>query len=293
MKKNNKHIKNEKSIEKLILEQSSNYAVPKGKDKESVWEGLSGKLADKSNFSIKGGNNLRIMYKVAAASIIIILSSISYFYSDSKILTKNAETREVYLPDGSYVFLYAGSKITFNKNQWKSKREIKLKGEAFFSVKKGSTFTVNTENGNIQVLGTKFNVISRGKIFEVGCVSGKVRVNLINLKKSKILTQGEFTQKTASGKLTEPSFTNIEQIIKRQKGEFYFKQADLTRVFEEFERQFDVDIKYKELKNRKFTGYFSNNDIEKALKMVCKPMGLDYEINNKLIIIKNLAKSNQ
>ena len=292
MKSNKQHIKNNKSIENLILERSSNYAVPKGKDKQSVWEDLSAKIVDKSKISTKRGNSIRIMHKVAAAAIIIFSISIAYLYSDTNYSTKNAETKAVYLPDGSNVFLQPDSKISFNEKQWKTKREIKLNGEAYFSVKKGSTFTVKTENGNIEVLGTRFNVLSRENTFAVACVSGKVSVNLKNTSKSKILTQGKFTQKTGYGQLSGPFFINIEQIIKRQKGEFYFEQTNLNRVFEEFERQFDVNIKYTEVESRKFTGYFSNNDLENALKMVCKPMGLYYEIDNNLIVIKDLDKSN-
>ena len=293
MKKNNGHIKNNKSIEKLILEYSSNYTVPKGKGKDAVWENLSEILSNDSKDSIKRGNNLRVIYKVAAAAVIILLSSIAYYYSDSNLSTQNAENRVVYLPDSTYVFLQPGSKLSFNESQWDSKREVKLNGEAYFSVKKGSTFTVETATGNIQVLSTRFNVISRGKTFEVGCVSGKVKVNLKSQTKSKILTKGLLTRKNEHGYLSEPLKVQPERIINRQKGVFYFKEADLTSVFEEIERQFDVDIIYEKIKNRKFTGYFSNNDTETAFKMVCKPMGLDYEINNKLVIIKNLAKSNK
>ena len=117
------------------MERSSNYTVPKGKDKVSVWDDLSKKIVDKSVVSIKRVNSLSIIYKVAAAAIIIVFSSIAYFYSDSNYSTKYAETQEIILPDGSNVFLQADSKISFNEKQWKTKREIKLNGEAYFSVK--------------------------------------------------------------------------------------------------------------------------------------------------------------
>ncbi|RLD67645.1 MAG: hypothetical protein DRI95_04495 [Bacteroidetes bacterium] len=293
LKSNKQHIENSKSIENLIEEKCSNYSVPNGKDKESVWGELSVKLVEKSKILTKRSKDFSIIYKVAAAAIILVLSSITYLYSDTSYSTKYAEIKMVNLPDGSSVFLQADSRISLNEKQWETNREIKLVGEAYFSVKKGSTFTVETGNGNIKVLGTRFNVVSRGNTFEVGCVSGKVSVNLKNSLKSKILTKGMQTWQTLSGQLSEPVSVNVEHIINRQKGEFYFEQADLSLVFEELERQFDVKVKYTGIKNRKFTGYFSNKDIETALKMVCNPMNLDYEINNRLIIIKGLAKSNQ
>jgi len=284
--------RNRQYIEKKILERSSNYIVPTGKGKDSVWEDLSGKLVAKSEISLKKQNTSYVMCRVAATVIILILSSVVYLYSDSNISTESAETCEVYLPDGSYVFLQSNSKISFNKKQWSSNRKIELKGEAFFSVKKGSAFTVQTEAGNVQVLGTKFNVINRNKMFEVACISGKVSVSSINETELKILTKGMSTCRLESGELSEPSFTNIERILSRQKGVFYFEQSDLTLVFKEFERQFNVKIKYIEKEKRKFTGYFSNKKLETALKMVCKPMELDYDMNDELVVVSGLARPN-
>jgi len=255
----------------------------------SVWEILSDNITDDNKTDVKRRNNFQLLFKVAAAAIIIIFSSIAYFYSDSDYSTKYAEIQEINLPDGSDVFLQADSKISFNKMQWKSKRVINLDGEAYFTVKKGKTFTVKTENGDIRVLGTRFNVISRENTFNVGCVSGKVRVNIKNKAKSKILTKGLFTSKNENGSLSEPSIISTEQIINRQKGIFYFEKEDLKIVFKEFERQFDIRIKYNE-QNRQFSGYFSNKDMETALKMVCKPMQLDFNIKEKQVII---TKSNQ
>ena len=108
-----------------------------------------------------------------------------------------------------------------------------------------------------------------------------------------ILTKGFCTKKLKTGHLIKPIKKDINITLKRNNGEFYFEESSLLLVFEEFERQFNVQIEYTKTENRKFTGYFSNNDIETALKIICKPMKLNYEIDNKLIFIKDLAKSNK
>ena len=81
------------------------------------------------------------------------------------------------------VWLNSGSEITYAGN-FNENRKLQLKGEAFFDVvKSGSTFQISTEFGNIQVLGTAFNVkaysddnfvttLERGSL-EVTTVSGK------------------------------------------------------------------------------------------------------------------------
>jgi len=63
------------------------------------------------------------------------------------------------------VVLNSKSTISFNKTDWKNNRQLTLDGEAYFKVEKGSTFTVNTNNGSVTVLGTQFNVNSTRRFF--------------------------------------------------------------------------------------------------------------------------------
>ena len=76
----------------------------------------------------------------------------------------------------------AGSELNYNASKWGEKRELELKGEAFFDVEKGKRFDVNTELGKISVLGTEFNVLSRDSIFKVSCYEGLVQVTYGNEK---------------------------------------------------------------------------------------------------------------
>lgn len=63
----------------------------------------------------------------------------------------------VVLPDGSQEYMNHQSSITVN-----------LSGEAFFTVKPNeSTFTVSTTHGDIEVLGTEFNVKSTTELCTV------------------------------------------------------------------------------------------------------------------------------
>lgn len=64
-------------------------------------------------------------------------------------------------------------------------------------------------------------------------------------------------------------------------GSFRFDQAPFSLVIEELERQFQVEIRVdKELEGKQWNGVFFNDDLEEALKMVCKPMGLTYIQDN-------------
>ena len=66
--------------------------------------------------------------------------------------TAFGEQKVIELPDGSLVTMNSKSTIEFNPDSWESSRILNLSGEAYFKVKKGSQFTVNTSNGDVVVL---------------------------------------------------------------------------------------------------------------------------------------------
>ena len=82
---------------------------------------------------------------------------------------------QVELPDGSIVKLNKNSSITFDS--FDQERTVSLSGEAFFDViESEKPFTVTTEIGSVSVLGTEFNVKSKGDEFDVEVQSGEVEV---------------------------------------------------------------------------------------------------------------------
>lgn len=86
---------------------------------------------------------------------------------------KNYEV--VHLPDGSTVYLNHNSAITYD--QGFNPRIIGLEGEAFFTVKADeSIFLVTTEYGDVEVLGTEFNVKAAAKQLVVDVKSGLVEL---------------------------------------------------------------------------------------------------------------------
>ncbi|MDR2389282.1 MAG: FecR domain-containing protein [Tannerellaceae bacterium] len=87
---------------------------------------------------------------------------------------------EVSLADGTNLWLNAGSTFTFPNAFARKSREVVLDGEAYFQVKENTQkpFIVQTPRGNIEVLGTEFNVqaYAQSPLFEVSLFSGSLRV---------------------------------------------------------------------------------------------------------------------
>ena len=209
-----------------------------------------------------------------AASILVVFGCYFAFNSlETRYETSYAEQRTINLPDGSEVVLNAKSAINFTEKDWETNRRIKLIGEAFFKVKKGSAFKVQTPNGQVSVLGTQFNVKHTDAFFEVVCYEGKVSV--INDKKEYLLNPGNTIRKING---TDPKKYNSEKLFPSWvNGESSFVSVPLNYVILELEKQYNIDIDAHKIDDSIiFTGSFSNKDLKLALASVFKTMNIRY-----------------
>lgn len=227
-------------------------------------------------------NWLQPVLKIAA---ILVLCFSAYYYTttlDTTFTTDFSEKTSVELPDHSKVDLNALSSITFNKSSWKNNRNISLKGEAFFDVKKGSTFNVNTPNGIVTVLGTEFNVKQRDNFFEVTCYEGLVQVTYKN-NKTKIKPGESFL-------VLNDLIINNQTVYSQPQwltNTSAFKSLPLKEVIAELERQYNVKVKTQNINtDLLFTGRFTHDNLDTALKSITQPLQLNYIITNQTILLK-------
>lgn len=219
------------------------------------------------------------------AAILAICFSLYYYTTtiSTNVTTDYAQKTTVELPDASNVSLNAKSLLAFNKNSWKNNREVKLEGEAFFKVSKGSSFLVKTETGTVKVYGTQFNVKQRDNYFEVICYEGLVGVTY-NSQETKLKPGNSFLiidgKQIAKEKenSTTPSWLNNESS---------FNSIPYKEVIAEFERQYNVDFKLQNIdSNQLFTGSFAHNNIDVAIKAITLPLRVTYSKTNRTIILK-------
>lgn len=219
------------------------------------------------------------------AAILAICFSLYYYTTtlDTTITTKYAQKTTVELPDDSSVSLNAKSLIVFNKKSWKQERDIELTGEAFFKVAKGSTFNVITKSGTVTVYGTQFNVKQRDNYFEVICYEGLVGVTF-NSQETKLkpgdsflIIDGKLIAKEKENRLSPSWLSNESQ----------FKSLPYKEVIAEFERQYNVNITLIGIdSNQLYTGSFSHDSIDVALKNITLPLGATYSKTNNTITLK-------
>ena len=234
--------------------------------------------------SMIGNSWVRPWMKVAAA--ILLVASLVYLFipeQGTNITNIVAEsTKLVTLPDSSTVLLNKGAKLSFETARWDNQREVALSGEAFFEVKKGSSFQVVTSEGNVKVLGTAFNVVSWDGYFGVDCYHGKVSVTK-EAKESILLANQRLQFINNEGGDIESSY--LEQPT-WMSGESHFESVPLKFVLEEFERQYDLTIKTKSINiNESFYGSFIHSNKVLALESITIPLNLHYEINDSVVIL--------
>ena len=162
-------LKKRKDYEALrqIIEGSEALQLPAFSE-EASWEKLLTTRNQPKETAVRPLRRWRI-YGAAASIALLAIFSFLFFQSQRSFQTRAGEQRALTLPDGSTVMLNAESEVAFNTLSWRIKRSVHLDGEGFFEVKKGRNFKVNTPNGQVQVLGTSFNVWSRKGQFQVDC----------------------------------------------------------------------------------------------------------------------------
>lgn len=66
---------------------------------------------------------------------------------------------KMHLPDGTAVWLNAGSKLSYSQGFGIDNRDVRLEGESYFEVSRNENlpFCVKTKEVKVRVLGTKFN----------------------------------------------------------------------------------------------------------------------------------------
>lgn len=212
---------------------------------------------------------------LACLAYVATLDSSLHIASEGQVISVHT------LPDGSSVTLNKYSTISYEED-FAEERVLTLEGEAFFEVKKGSSFVVKTHHGEVEVLGTSFNVFARGDYLSVDCKTGKVAVTTSG---RHLLTPGDRLQYQED---QDPRLLTIDQSVMASwiGGSSIYQSSMIGEVIEAISAQYGYTVQYDgTLPSDPFTGSFVHDNIDKALRMVLIPMGISYEYSPKKKII--------
>ncbi len=264
-----------------IAEKSKQFQIPTF-NKEAIKANIQTTIQKKPSRIIP----LFTRWAAAAAVILIaVLAGTFYWINSPTVFTSKTGEQLVFeLPDGSSVKLNGAATVSFSKNDWKkNKRNLSLTGEAYFKVNKGSKFSVQTKQGTVSVLGTQFNVHTLKNYFAVECYEGKVSV--VNKTLTTFLTPGKgirFKDKDVENYTTNNTSPNWVN------NNYSYNSIPLQVVLNDLKNVYNVTIDLQKIDvNQEFSGKLITNDINKAIKVICTAMQLNYSINNTNIVINS------
>lgn len=221
-----------------------------------------------------------IIRRSVAASILVLvgLTTIAFFYSKT-IDSPAGSHLTAQLPDGSTVEMNAETSLKYYPWRWYFQRKVEMEGEAFFSVKKGKKFTVESRLGETTVLGTTFNIYTRDGNYKVLCLTGKVGVSAAG--KYVLLLPNQHAE-IQSGKLVKiENISQPENIISWRENRFIFSSVSFSEVVREIERQYGITISSDlPLSGTISVSFRKEADVDKILSMVCKPLGYSFVKNS-------------
>jgi transmembrane sensor len=236
--------------------------------------------------------------------------------SYNEIRTPLGAQSEVVLPDGSIVWLNAGSTLRYMNVFNKDNRDISLTGEGYFKVAKNTALPFNVKTGdlNIRAVGTEFNVKSYDDegIIETTLVEGKIMISQNKkLRKSIYLEPNQKAVYVKNNKkLTVEDLKAVREtkpeVLKLKKGIIYvaekvdpvpivswkekrliLKGEELSNLLIKLERKYDVKFIFESesLKQFRFTGTLENETLTQVLDMIKLSAPIDYDLQGNTVII--------
>ncbi|PWG79971.1 hypothetical protein DDR33_14330 [Pararcticibacter amylolyticus] len=197
----------------------------------------------------------------------------------------------VILPDNSKVWLNAESSLSYPTAFKGRSRHVELTGEAYFEVAgdRNHPFYVKSGRAVVEVLGTHFNVMAYqdASYASVTLAEGSVRVNAgtgnILLRPGQ---QAAFAHENGPVTLHD---VDPDEVTDWKNGYFQFDNTPVNEVMNKIRRWYNVDIEYRGKKpDVLFTGMISrNNNVSKVLTLLEKSGGVQFEIADNKIIVKN------
>lgn len=240
----------------------------------------------------------------AVIALMIMTAGITYWTTDSfkparhvemaQIFVPYGESEQVVLPDGSKVWVDAGTLLVYPKDFTDTDtRTVYLTGQASFSVRKNpeQPFIVKTTYLDVQALGTVFTVeaypsdscsmatLEEGSVL-VSVRDENIQPTILEPDQQLVYSHSEHTVMVNS---IDASLYNMER-----NGYLIFENTSFNRLIASLERKFNVTIHYN---SQKFAGEYYNvkfspdEKLEDVLKILQQLVGIHYKINGNVVFI--------
>lgn len=276
----------------------------------------------------EGARGRIIRWTAAAAAVILIVVG-GYWYKGSRrqaqlpanyrdVVAKYGTRNYIELPDGSRLWLNAGSKVRYAEGFATGARELTLTGEAYFDVihNPDQPFIIHTGRLDVKVLGTSLNVraYAGDSVVETTLIQGRAQIELpgqaeqpIVLRPGEKVTMQGGSEVTGSTKQQDQptaakaapvaitrhavvADSTYKTIIETSwvEDKLVFRNKPFREVAAQLERWYNIRFHFDNQRylNDKLTGYFKDQPIRNVMDGLQLSLGFKYEIAGDSILIR-------
>lgn len=272
---------------------------PKG---EETWNKIQAQMLQKSFIRWQKTKGTNQFFRIAAIFFFTIcLGFLAYFFGNKEtkmhevytnVFADNGHISKVELPDGTWVWLNSGSKISYSNLFASKNRHISLTGEAYFQVTKNKDLPLIVTSGELQVkvLGTKFNVTAYPENKEIAVVLESGSVELLNSKTESFhlnLKPGERAVFNKTDKNLQVSTVNTSKFTSWKEGIINIYNQTLEEVAERLESRYNQKfILDNEVKNYIYTFSIKNESLDEIIQLMEKITPVKAEQKNDTILFR-------
>jgi transmembrane sensor len=222
------------------------------------------------------------------------------------VVTPRARQYQLVLSDGTNVWLNAASSIRYPAVFDPNMRVVEITGEAYFEVAQLYVSNAGTnkdpgakvpfivkikaegeEQGQVEVLGTHFNINSYDDESAVKTTLLEGRVRIKNAGNELLLHPGNQSQLNRNGVIRVVGNADIEATIAWKNGLFSFDKTDIKTVMNQLARWYDIEVSYENgnVPNESFWG-----DIQRSVKLstilkAFEKTGVRFSIDGKKVTV--------
>lgn len=271
-------------------------------DKDAAYNRFKQRISFKPHSKLFQRKSLNTFARIAVVLLLAILPLVTYHkgkesvkqeFADIVIEAPMGARTKMYLPDGTAVWLNAGSKLTYSQGFGIDNRDVRLEGESFFEVSHNENlpFCVKTEELKLKVIGTKFNFRNYQDDDEavVNLLDGKVSlINGICQTPEQYLTPGERMILDKHTGAMRRSKVKAENAVTWMNNELFFDEELLSDIAKKLSRCYNVKIEIADsLQDRRFYGSFKiiGNTVDEVLHTMASTNQMHYHVKDGKYIL--------
>ena len=268
---------------------------------QRLWEGISERRAQTKSLELWAWSSSHVWRVAASVGGFLVLGFLAYMLAADRDLTYQTlygESARFKLPDNTLVTLNANSSLKVD-HDWQNKgsRHVWLEGEAFFDVSKRISngkpikFIVHTEDLNIEVKGTRFNVNTRSEQTKVVLSEGNIQLQLKNSLENRTIPMrpGDLVNYSKeSGTLSVKHVKDTAPLYSWKDNRWTLENAEFVEVGRLIQETYGLSVHFKSdsISRIKVTGVIPSDNLGDLLSTLESILPVRINKTDKLITIE-------